>query len=104
MAAIYDGDNNQVFQTVAPINGKTAIAIEVLIGLNQCTRRWKQPEEQLASSLVKGSSNAKGCTLTEYINLISIARIQVLAEYGSDERSTSGLYLWGKWNRRTGKR
>ena len=52
------------------------------------------PKEQLAS-LVKGGSNAKGYTLTEYINDINRENTEVLAEYGADEKVRQA-YTYGE--------
>ena len=53
-----------------------------------------RPKEQLAS-LVKGGSNAKGYTLTEYINDINRENTEVLAEYGADEKVRQA-YTYGE--------
>ena len=52
------------------------------------------PKEQLAS-LVKGDSNAKGYTLTEYINDINRENTEVLAEHGADEKIRQA-YTYGE--------
>ena len=46
-------------------------------------------------SLVKGGSNAKGYTLTEYINDINRENTEVLAEYGADEKVRQA-YTYGE--------
>ena len=65
--------------------GRLLWRCEVLIPENQRTEDGNSPKEQLAS-LVKGGSNAKGYTLTEYINDINRENTEVLAEYGADEK------------------
>ena len=67
---------------------------EVLIPENQRTEDGNSPKEQLAS-LVKGGSNAKGYTLTEYINDINRENTEVLAEYGADEKVRQA-YTYGE--------
>ena len=67
---------------------------EVLIPENQRTEDGDSPKEQLAS-LVKGGSNAKGYTLTEYINDINRENTEVLAEYGADEKVRQA-YTYGE--------
>lgn len=70
MAAMYDGDNNRVFELDNTYKWEDCYGDEVLIPENQRTEDGNSPKEQLAS-LVKGGSNAKGYTLTEYINDIN---------------------------------
>ena len=81
MAAMYDGDNNRVFELDNTYKWEDCYGDEVLIPANQRTEDGNSPKEQLAS-LVKGGSNAKGYTLTEYINDINRENTEVLAEYG----------------------
>ena len=71
MAAMYDGDNNRVFELDNTYKWEDCYGDEVLIPANQRTEDGNSPKEQLAS-LVKGGSNAKGYTLTEYINDICL--------------------------------
>ena len=94
MAAMYDGDNNRVFELDNTYKWEDCYGDEVLIPENQRTEDGNSPKEQLAS-LVKGGSNAKGYTLTEYINDINRENTEVLAEYGSDEKVRQA-YTYGE--------
>ena len=94
MAAMYDGDNNQVFELDNTYKWEDCYGDEVLIPENQRTEDGDSPKEQLAS-LVKGGSNAKGYTLTEYINDINRENTEVLAEYGADEKVRQA-YTYGE--------
>ena len=94
MAAMYDGDNNRVFELDNTYKWEDCYGDEVLIPENQRTEDGDSPKEQLAS-LVKGGSNAKGYTLTEYINDINRENTEVLAEYGSDEKVRQA-YTYGE--------
>ena len=94
MAAMYDGDNNRVFELDNTYKWEDCYGDEVLIPANQRTEDGNSPKEQLAS-LVKGGSNAKGYTLTEYINDINRENTEVLAEYGSDEKVRQA-YTYGE--------
>ena len=94
MAAMYDGDNNRVFELDNTYKWEDCYGDEVLIPANQRTEDGNSPKEQLAS-LVKGGSNAKGCTLTEYINDINRENTEVLAEYGADEKVRQA-YTYGE--------
>ena len=94
MAAMYDGDNNRVFELDNTYKWEDCYGDEVLIPENQRTEDGDSPKEQLAS-LVKGDSNAKGYTLTEYINDINRENTEVLAEYGSDEKVRQA-YTYGE--------
>ena len=94
MAAMYDGDNNRVFELDNTYKWEDCYGDEVLITENQRTEDGNSPKEQLAS-LVKGGSNAKGYTLTEYINDINRENTEVLAEYGSDEKVRQA-YTYGE--------
>ena len=82
---MYDGDNNRVFELDNTYKWEDCYGDEVLIPENQRTKDGDSLKEQLAS-LVKGRSNAKGYTLTEYINDINRENTEVLAEYGADEK------------------
>ena len=94
MAAMYDGDNNRVFELDNTYKWEDCYGDEVLIPENQRTENGDSPKEQLAS-LVKGGSNAKGYTLTEYINDINRENTEVLAEYGADEKARQA-YTYGE--------
>ena len=94
MAAMYDGDNNRVFELDNTYKWEDCYGDEVLIPENQRTEDGNSPKEQLAS-LVKGGSNAKGYTLTEYINDINRENTEVLAEYGADEKVRQA-YTYGE--------
>ena len=94
MAAMYDGDNNRVFELDNTYKWEDCYGDEVLIPENQRTKDGDSPQEQLAS-LVKGGSNAKGYTLTEYINDINRENTEVLAEYGADEKVRQA-YTYGE--------
>ena len=94
MAAMYDGDNNRVFELDNTYKWEDCYGDEVLIPENQRTEDGNSPKEQLAS-LVKGGSNAKGYTLTEYINDINRENTEVLAEYGADEKIRQA-YTYGE--------
>ena len=94
MAVMYDGDNNRVFELDNTYKWEDCYGDEVLIPENQRTEDGNSPKEQLAS-LVKGGSNAKGYTLTEYINDINRENTEVLAEYGSDEKVRQA-YTYGE--------
>ena len=94
MAAMYDGDNNRVFELDNTYKWEDCYGDEVLIPENQRTEDGDSPKEQLAS-LVKGGSNAKGYTMTEYINDINRENTEVLAEYGSDEKVRQA-YTYGE--------
>ena len=91
---MYDGDNNRVFELDNTYKWEDCYGDEVLIPANQRTEDGNSPKEQLAS-LVKGGSNAKGYTLTEYINDINRENTEVLAEYGSDEKVRQA-YTYGE--------
>lgn len=94
MAAMYDGDNNRVFELDNTYKWEDCYGDEVLIPANQRTEDGNSQKEQLAS-LVKGGSNAKGYTLTEYINDINRENTEVLAEYGADEKVRQA-YTYGE--------
>ena len=94
MAAMYDGDNTRVFELDNTYKWEDCYGDEVLIPANQRTEDGNSPKEQLAS-LVKGGSNAKGYTLTEYINDINRENTEVLAEYGADEKVRQA-YTYGE--------
>ena len=94
MAAMYDGDNNRVFELDNTYKWEDCYGDEVLIPENQRTEDGNSPKEQLAS-LVKSGSNAKGYTLTEYINDINRENTEVLAEYGADEKVRQA-YTYGE--------
>ena len=94
MAAMYDGDNNRVFELDNTYKWEDCYGDEVLIPENQRTKDGDSPKEQLAS-LVKGGSNAKGYTLTEYINDINRENTEVLAEHGADEKVRQA-YTYGE--------
>ena len=86
--------NNRVFELDNTYKWEDCYGDEVLIPENQRTKDGDSPKEQLAS-LVKGGSNAKGYTLTEYINDINRENTEVLAEYGADEKIRQA-YTYGE--------
>ena len=86
--------NNRVFELDNTYKWEDCYGDEVLIPENQRTEDGDSPKEQLAS-LVKGGSNAKGYTLTEYINDINRENTEVLAEYGADEKIRQA-YTYGE--------
>ena len=86
--------NNRVFELDNTYKWEDCYGDEVLIPENQRTKDGDSPKEQLAS-LVKGGSNAKGYTLTEYINDINRENTEVLAEYGADEKVRQA-YTYGE--------
>ena len=86
--------NNRVFELDNTYKWEDCYGDEVLIPENQRTEDGNSPKEQLAS-LVKGGSNAKGYTLTEYINDINRENTEVLAEYGADEKIRQA-YTYGE--------
>ena len=86
--------NNRVFELDNTYKWEDCYGDEVLIPENQRTEDGDSPKEQLAS-LVKGGSNAKGYTLTEYINDINRENTEVLAEYGADEKVRQA-YTYGE--------
>ena len=94
MATMYDGNNNRVFELDNTYKWEDCYGDEVLIPENQRTEDGNSPKEQLAS-LVKGGFNAKGYTLTEYINDINRENTEVLAEYGADEKVRQA-YTYGE--------
>ena len=67
MTAMYDGDNNRVFQIDNTYKWEDCYGDDVLIPKSERTENGDSPQEELAS-LVKGGANAKGYTLTEYVN------------------------------------
>ena len=87
-------DNNRVFELDNTYKWEDCYGDEVLIPENQRTEDGDSPKEQLAS-LVKSGSNAKGYTLTEYINDINRENTEVLAEYRSDEKVRQA-YTYGE--------
>ena len=87
----YNDSNQLIKRTNAKIWGN-----EVLIPENLRTKDGDSPKEQLAS-LVKGGSNAKGYTLTEYINDINRENTEVLAEYGAGaDEKVRQAYTYGE--------
>lgn len=98
MAALYDGDGNRIFQIDNTYQWEDCYGEEVLIPESQRTEKGDSPEEKLAEKIPKGP-DAKGYTLTEYINDINTEYTEVLAEYGADDKLRQA-YLYG--NGRTG--
>ncbi|MEY8410480.1 RHS repeat-associated core domain-containing protein [Lachnospiraceae bacterium 62-26] len=94
MAAMYDGDNNRVFQIDNTYKWEDCYGKEVLIPQSQRTEDGDSPKEQLAS-VVKGGANAKGYTLTEYVNDINRENAEALMEYGADEKVRQA-YVYGE--------
>ena len=84
MAALCDGDGNRVFQIDNTYKWEDCYGDEVLIPESQRTEKGDSPKEQLAG-LIPNGVNAKGYTLTEYINDINQENTQVLAEYKADD-------------------
>ena len=76
MAAMYDGDNNRVFQIDNTYKWEDCYGDDVLIPKSERTENGDSPQEELAS-LVKGGANAKGYTLTEYVNDVNRENTEV---------------------------
>ncbi len=83
MAAMYDGDNNRVFQIDNTYKWEDCYSDDVLIPKSERTENGNSLQEELAL-LVKGGANAKGYTLTEYVNDVNRENTEVLAEYKAD--------------------
>lgn len=94
MAAMYDGDNNRVFQIDNTYKWEDCYGKEVLIPESQRTEDGNSPKEQLAA-VVKGGVKAKGYTLTEYVNDINRENAEVLLEYGADDQVRQS-YVYGE--------
>lgn len=94
MAAMYDGDNNRVFELDNTYTWEDCYGDAVLIPEDQRTEDGDSPKEQLAS-LVNCGADAKGYTLTEYLNDINRENTEVLAEYGADEKVRQA-YTYGE--------
>lgn len=94
MAAMYDGDNNRVFEIDNTYNWEDCYGNEVLIPESERTENGDSPKEELAA-LIKGGADAKGYTLTEYINDINRENTEVLAEYSADNRVRQA-YTYGE--------
>ena len=94
MAAMYDGDNNRVFEIDNTYNWEDCYGDEVLIPESERTENGDSPKEELAA-LIKGGADAKGYTLTEYINDINRENTEVLAEYSADNRVRQA-YTYGE--------
>ncbi len=97
MAAMYDGDNNRVFELDNTYKWEDCYGDEVLIG-EPAYRRWKQPERAACLS-------GKRRFQCQRIHTDRVYQRYQSREYRSPCRvwsrreSTSGLYLWRKWNR-----
>lgn len=96
MAAMYDGDNNRVFELDHTESQKEDKNTSVLIPENQRTKDGSSPKEQLAS-LIKSGADAKDYTLTEYVNDINRENTEVLTEYGADGKIRKA-YTYGNKN------
>lgn len=83
MAVMYDGDNNRIFQIDNTYNWEDCYGDEVLIPASQRTESGDSPKEELAS-VVKNGVNAKGYTLTQYINDTNREYVETIAEYNAD--------------------
>ncbi len=94
MAAMYDGDNNRVFQIDNTYKWEDCYGDDVLIPKSERTENGDSPQEELAS-LVKGGVNAKGYTLTEYVNDVNRENTEVLAEYKADN-TVRQAYTYGE--------
>ncbi len=94
MAAMYDGDNNRVFEIDNTYKWEDCYGDTVLIPESQRTEDGDSPKEELAS-LIKGGVKAKGYTLTEYINDANREYTEVLAEYNADG-SLRQAYTYGE--------
>ena len=94
MAALYDGDNNKVFEIDNTYKWEDCYGDEVLIPESQRTEKGDSPKEELAS-LVKGGVKAKGYTLTEYVNDVNQENTQVLAEYSAAD-TLCQAYTYGE--------
>ena len=93
MAALYDGDNNRVFQIDNTYKWEDCYGEEVLIPESQRTEDGNSPQEQLAELFPKGA-DSKGYTLTEYINDINQENTEVLAEYTAGDTMRQA-YIYG---------
>lgn len=94
MAAMYDGDNNRVFEIDNTYKWEDCYGDTVLIPESQRTEDGDSPKEELAS-LIQGGVKAKGYTLTEYINDANREHTEVLAEYNADG-SLRQAYTYGE--------
>ena len=94
MAAMYDGDNNRVFQIDNTYKWEDCYGDDVLIPKSERTENGDSPKEELAS-LVKGGANAKGYTLTEYVNDVNRENTEVLSEYKADN-TVRQAYTYGE--------
>jgi RHS repeat-associated protein len=94
MAAMYDGDNNRVFQIDNTYKWEDCYGDEVLIPKSERTENGDSLKEELAS-LVKGGANAKGYTLTEYVNDVNRENTEVLSEYKADN-TVRQAYTYGE--------
>jgi RHS repeat-associated protein len=94
MAAMYDGDNNRVFQIDNTYKWEDCYGDDVLIPNSERTENGDSPQEELAS-LVKGGANAKGYTLTEYVNDVNRENTEVLSEYKADNTMRQA-YTYGE--------
>ena len=93
MAAMYDGDSSRVFQIDNTYDWEDCYGDEVLIPKSQRTEKGDSPKEQLAE-LIPNGADAKGYTLTEYINDINQEYTQVFAEYNADNTLRQS-YVYG---------
>ena len=93
MAALYDGDNNRVFQIDNTYKWEDCYGEEVLIPESQRTEDGNSPQAQLAELFPKGA-DSKGYTLTEYINDINQENTEVLAEYTAGDTMRQA-YIYG---------
>lgn len=99
MAALYDGDQNQVFQidgssTKKDSSNKDNNKKEVGIPESQRTEDGNSAKEQLASILPKGA-DTKGYTLTQYVNDVNRENSEVLMEYSADDKVRQA-YTYGE--------
>ena len=94
MAAMYDGDNNRVFQIDNTYKWEDCYGDDVLIPKSERTENGDSPQEELAS-LIKGGADAKGYTLTEYVNDVNRENTEVLAEYKAD-KTLRQAYTYGE--------
>ncbi len=83
MAALYDGDQNRVFQIDNTYNWEDCYGDDVLIPEAQRTEDGNSAKEQLASILPQGA-NSKGYTLTQYVNDVNRENTETLVEYSVD--------------------
>ena len=93
MAAMYDADNNRVFQIDNIYDWEDCYGDEVLIPKSQRMDTKDSPKERFAE-LIPNGADAKGYTLTEHINDINQEYTKTLAEYHADNTIRQS-YVYG---------